>query len=477
MKFRYKVLIINIIFLSIGIGVVGFFMIDKNFKLALQTQIENAVEENNIIQANIEYYLLASTSQKPSITEKQIENSATNLKSSMANNNLKIALVYDNEIVYSDCPCPEELWQQSEIGEKKYIIAQNDDKYYIYVSSYGNINNAPLNIINQKDITAIFEMSKNQTMYFRYLLAAVVIACSVGLYIVSRLLTKPLEELNRASKAFGEGDYKTRVTPHSSDEVGTLAQTYNNMADAVEEHVEELNDMIVRQDQFVSDFTHEIKTPLTSIIGYSDTLRSKEVSRETQILASSYIFSEGKRLEAMSMKLFDLIYTKHHSIKLDPFHVKQLSEHIITSIAPAMEDKQIKLETQFEDAVLYGDIELLESAFINLLDNARKASKTGSTIKFNGAIKQDKYIINVQDFGIGISEEHINRICDEFYMVNKSRSRSEGGAGLGLSLASLIFKCHNANLDIESTLGEGTTMTISLPTTKPEKEDVSNEEN
>lgn len=460
MKFRYKVLIINIIFLSIGIGTVGFFMIDKNFDLALLSHVENAIEENNIIQANIEYFLLDSMSRNDIKIETQLTPSVSKLKQSFSS--LNVILVCNDKIIYADCSCPESLWKDFEMRSKKYIISQEDDKYYIYVASYGTLSNAELCIINQKDITSVYKMTENQIMHFRYLLIIVVSVCSVALFIISRFLTKPLEDLTKAAKSFGDGDYKTRVTPHSNDEITILSNTYNQMADSVENHIDELNEMLLRQDQFVSDFTHEIKTPLTSIIGYSDTLRSKEVSREAQILASSYIFSEGKRLEAMSMKLFDLIYTKHHSVSFLPFHINKLTDIIITSITPALEAKNITLCTDFEESILYGDIDLLASAFINILDNAKKASKNGDKIIFSGKIHDESYIISITDFGIGISEEHIDKICNEFYMINKSRSRSEGGAGLGLSLASYIFSSHNAAFDIKSKLGEGTTMTVTL---------------
>lgn len=103
-----------------------------------------------------------------------------------------------------------------------------------------------------------------------------------------------------------DGSYETRITVKSQDEVGLLAENFNRMAEAVSEKIGELQGMIRKRDQFVADFTHEIKTPMTSIIGYADTMRSMELPREEQLLALSYIFSEGKRLERMSGKLFDL---------------------------------------------------------------------------------------------------------------------------------------------------------------------------
>ena len=278
--------------------------------------------------------------------------------------------------------------------------------------------------------------------------------------MITYLLTKPLETLNRASKKFGEGDYESRVHLRSHDEVGTLAQTYNQMADAVCEHMDELQGMVTRQEQFVADFTHEVKTPMTTIIGYADMLRSKEMKRENQVLAASYIFHEGKRLEAMSMKLFEFIYTKHRKIEFQPISVVSFMQEVTESVTPILAQKNQTIVCTTVEARIEGDSNLLKSAFINIIDNARKASEQGSEIWFFAKQTDDGVQIGVQDFGVGISEEHLQRIFDEFYMVDKSRSRKEGGAGLGLSLAASIVESHGEKLEIESTVGEGTTMWV-----------------
>ena len=459
MKFRYKVLLVNIIVLSLGMGVVGYFMIEKNMKLAINAQVIGAIDENNIIQSNIEYKMLDIIDDKDITT--YLPEAADQFKDSIGND-IEFYIMYDNDFIYGPEECPEELWKNASIGTKKYIITEEDGAHYLYVTSFSNYLNHEMRIINRREISSVYEMVQEQTTYFRYLLLITVAICSVIMYFISKRLTKPLEQLTATSREFGNGNYQVRVQNKSSDEIGELSETYNNMAASVEEHVSELNEMLVKKDQFVSDFTHEIKTPLTSIIGYADLLRSKEVSRKTQITAASYIFSEGKRLESMSMKLFDLLYTKNHKIEMSVFSSIRLAEEVKLSVAPSLKNKSITLVTDFERKNICGDIELLKSAIINLIDNARKASDEKSKIYFTGKHTDDGFTITVKDNGVGISEEHLAHICDEFYMVDKSRSRKEGGAGLGLSLASLIFSCHDAEFDIQSTLGEGTAITITL---------------
>ena len=308
------------------------------------------------------------------------------------------------------------------------------------------------------------------------------------MYFISRYMTKPLEKLNHVSEEIAQGDYATRVNVKSHDEIGLLAQKFNIMAQAVSDHVDELNDMVHRREQFVADFTHEIKTPMTSIIGYADTMRSMELPREEQMMALGYIFSEGKRLESMSQKLFELIYLRRHDIEKARVHMADLCAEVVKVVEPAYENRHLTIETEIEDTVLIVNRELLVTALVNMMDNARKASEEGQQVEVTGKfvdkmacnILKDKtdigeaestddgkcmraYEICIIDHGIGMTKEQAAKICDEFYMADKSRSRKEGGAGIGMSLVAIILEHHNAVLSVESEPGCGTTMRILLP--------------
>lgn len=492
MKFRYKVLMINMLILSVGLSIIGFFMIRKNYELALNNQIKTAIDENNLFQSSIEYALLERLSAPSADFTSELISAADSVVLAYSQtSNTQEFVVYDKKLLYKNIPAdinlatnnssttsnksttnnnafyPEQLIENAVIGEKYYLISEENGNHYIYVTSCNVVYEKNMNIIIKRDISDIYSMMNEQQIYFSFLLIVTLILCSVFMLMISYLLTKPLEELNRTAKQFGEGNYEVRSKVNTRDEVGTLSNTYNSMAASVEEHVNELNNMIERQNQFVADFTHEIKTPMTSIIGYADTIRSKELPRETQILAASYIFSEGKRLETMSQKLFDFILLKHHTISKKEFPVSHLFETVKQSVSPMLETKNITLEILLEnDYTLNGDLDLLKSALINLIDNARKASKEHTTIKLIGSIVPEdnyKYSISVVDEGTGIPKEHLDKICNEFYMVDKSRSRKEGGAGLGLSLAYVICQSHEFDFFIESKEHFGTTITIRIP--------------
>jgi signal transduction histidine kinase len=469
MKFRYKVLTINIILLSLALGLVGYLMIRRNFELALDTQIKNAVTLNNLTQSSVEYELLDVINSSAAQISGQLSEIGSRVDSGMISQEATLYIRYGENYLYSgdgqESLIPDALFDELSIGSKHYILTEKDGGKFIYVTSYSAVGNENLYVISKQDISQVYSLMDKQIGYFKLLLFSILLLCSALMYIVSRMLTRPLEKLNVITDEFADGNYDARAEIKSGDEIGLLAEKFNNMALSVSNHVDELNDMIKRREQFVADFTHEIKTPMTTIIGYADTMRSMELEREEQIMSLDYIFSEGKRLEAMSMKLFDLIYLKQHDIEMKPVNTAALGTEIEKIMKPSLERKGLTFSCAFAESIISGDRELLKTVFINLIDNARKASEENSEIIFTGENTDGKYIFTVTDEGCGMTEEAVKHICDEFYMVDKSRSRKEGGAGLGMSLALLILERHGAKLDIDSTPGVGTTMRVTFDIT------------
>ena len=470
MKFRYKVIIINIFVLSITLMIVGYILMQRTYRITLNAAVKSAVTENNLVQSSVEYSLLDVINKNQSIRI-NLESIGDEVFSGMISDEEALLIRYAGEYVYvsnSDIDTEnqilsKELFAFSDDNRKNYIMSRENGHIYLYVTSSSGVDENMLNIITMRDITELKMLLDNSITDYRRITVIILSASSLLLYIISRLLTRPLEQLSVTTDSFANGHYSERSDIRTNDEVGKLSERFNSMADSVETHVEELNDMIHRREQFVADFTHEIKTPMTSIIGYADTMRSLDLSKDEQQTALNYIFSEGKRLETMSMKLFDLLYLKDHPIDVRPFPAASLANSVITSVTPIVEAAGETLVTDIEPGTLYGDIDLLKSVFINLIDNARKASKAGDTIEFTGRCDgETDYLFTVTDHGIGISEEDKKKIFDEFFMVDKSRTRAAGGAGLGMSLVSVILDRHKATLNIESTPGIGTSMTVKL---------------
>lgn len=406
MKFRYKVLITNLILLSVSLGLVGYLMIHKNFELAKETQISNAVIQNNLVQSSVEYEVLQALNREESV-KGALPDIGAQVSSGMRAENVTFFIYYGDKLVYNETEENANLkkvWEtQQEDGNKNYAIFEEDGHYYIYVTAASKVGDENLCMISRSDVSDAYALRDREIRYFRLILFICLMIESLLIYVISRYLTRPLEQLNRVAEEITDGSYETRITVKSQDEVG--------------------------------------------------------------LLALSYIFSEGRRLERMSGKLFDLIYLREHEMEKEAVQVENVSSEVLKVVTPSFAAKGLVLKENIEPAVLYGNKELLVTALVNLLDNARKASKEHGVIEFSGKRIQEEenpfyYELSVKDYGIGMTKEETERICDEFYMADKSRARQEGGAGIGMSLVALILEHHQAELIVESEPKKGTKMRI-----------------
>ena len=271
--------------------------------------------------------------------------------------------------------------------------------------------------------------------------------------------------MTRATKRKAAGDYDYRARTVSSDELGQLTLDFNHMAEALEENINKLEDEIQAREDFVGAFAHELKTPLTAIIGYADMLRSRQMDEEKSLLSANYIYKEGKRLEAMSIRLLEIMVTRHGQAQFQEVSAETLFLYLHDMFTP---NESMEFIYSYDQGTVWAESNLIITVLINLLDNACKASEPGSTIEIRGRQEEKGYRFIIRDYGIGIPKEELLKITKAFYMVDKSRARSRNGAGLGLALCTEILSLHNSVLEIESTPGEGTGISFVLQNQKEE---------
>jgi len=230
----------------------------------------------------------------------------------------------------------------------------------------------------------------------------------------------------------------------------------------LERSIENLENVAARREEFIGSFAHELKTPLTAIIGYADMLRSKDMSPKTRFTAAGYIFSEGKRLEALSLKLMDIIVAGNQSFEPKKYDAGYFIRSVAAVTVPSLSSEGMTLDMRWEPGEIMIEPDLFKTLMINLVDNARKASRKGSVIELYGKAEDGGYALYVRDHGRGIPKEELSRITEPFYMIDKSRSRAQNGAGLGLALGARIAELHGTKLEYESEPGKGTTVRILL---------------
>ena len=348
--------------------------------------------------------------------------------------------------------------------DRKYIIRDIDNKSYLFVTNGLKLKEHAFKLSYIRDISDVYTEKSAQYSLFVKMNIVITLILAIGLYVMIWYLTRSIRRLTRSAQTIAGGDYTQRVDVLSEDEVGILARNFNQMADAVEDKVEELGRIASNKQNFIEYLTHELKTPLTSIIGYADLLRTSKYDEEIFFNSLNYIYSEGKRLEALAFKLMDLLFTENEKPALKKGNVQQLCSEIEETLKPRLMQLNIELAMDIEQYMLLLEKDLFKMLCTNLLDNAIKASKGGGRIYLKGYhTGKDVYILEVEDEGIGISQQDISRIFEPFFMVNKVKSRSQHGAGLGLAICAQIVKLHMGRIEIASKLNQGTKVRIIFP--------------
>ncbi|MEG1887152.1 MAG: HAMP domain-containing sensor histidine kinase, partial [Oscillospiraceae bacterium] len=236
-------------------------------------------------------------------------------------------------------------------------------------------------------------------------------------------------------------------------------------AESIENNVDKIQRIADNRKQFIDNMSHEMKTPLTSIMCLADVLRIKRsVNEKERREYAGIIVEEAKRLKGLSEKLLELSIADNAQLEFEEANIKDILGEIYLAYSPVLQKRNMIMVISEIDAFIRIDKELFKSMLFNLIDNAQKASEDGQAIRIKCAIVDDDLVISISDEGIGMSKLEIKKITEPFYMVDKSRSRKSGGAGLGLSLCISIAKCHNANLSIKSIIGKGTTVFLRIPT-------------
>lgn len=295
---------------------------------------------------------------------------------------------------------------------------------------------------------------------------------AVLLLILVRGLLRPLTKLDESARRVASGNYGERLEVSGSDELAGLAQDMNEMAQAVQDRVEQLERVADERKVFIGNLAHEMKTPLTSILGFADLLYlPKDVPGETRIEYARVISEEAKRLRSLSSKLLELTSLGSSGISLVPTPLHTVVDEVEVSLRPVMAQNNLKLQCSCPDIVIDMDRELFKSLLYNLLDNGRKASTKGGLLELIAQVNAGQVTIFVRDHGNGIPQEEIDKICQPFYMVDKSRSRKEGGAGLGLALCREIVVVHHGSMEIQSEVNQGTSIILRFPVSVAQQND------
>lgn len=438
MKFAYKMVCLLVLVLSASFGVGGCYLLYSDFS----AQLARAEA------ANADTHRQVCTLLQGEILDRQRRGESLDdaaLTELLANFALPTALWRDGVcIVGSGDLLPDGTMEVRRLADGGVQ------------ATYASSLQGGLQLATAYDLTDLYRGRDAALRRFLLLEAAVLAAGAAVTAVFARRMTRPLRTLTTASAEIADGDYARRTGLHTGDEIETLSSSFDKMADAVQEKITALQADVRQREDFMGAFAHELKTPMTSIIGYADMLRTIQASPAEQYEAAGAIYHEGRRLEALSGKLLALLGLGEETITLQPTALAALWPRL-QAACPG-----VPLQLPACDAAVQADADLLLDLLCNLVGNAVKASEPGQPVEVQAADNGDTVTLTVADHGCGIPQSEISRVTEPFYMVDKSRARKQGGSGLGLALCKRIAEVHGSDLHIESTPGEGTRVSVIL---------------
>ena len=457
MKFAWKIFFVSFIMIIVSFGVGGFMLINAVFTGTLDEKTSTLTDNNSYITLSL--YATCTNADTMGYGESSVDyiinNFLQQVSGSSADTKVKIGnatqLTEFDDITFIT---------KIENGMHSHRIVQSKGRHWFQAVSHISISGRDLYVETLTDISEIYSSRDSYCGIFRIILLIVAMISSLVLVIFSKFLTRPLVKLSDAAREIAEGNFSKRVETTGTGEVKELSDSFNTMVENIESYTDKLKKAARDRDDFVANFTHELKTPLTSVIGYADMLRTYELDADKRRECADYIYREGKRLEKLSANLLEIIVMENSDIKCTDINTEHLFKEIRGSVAFLLKKYGVKLHIKYEKAIISA-----------VIDNACKASKNGQEIALLGKTDGERYSFSVSDCGRGIPKDELEKITQPFYMVDKSRSRKMGGAGLGLALCNEIARLHNSTLTIESEENVGTTVQFDAAVSTAEMEE------
>ena len=291
------------------------------------------------------------------------------------------------------------------------------------------------------------------------IIGAIVLALGYTIFLSWRL-SRPLVEMEKATRAIAKGNLSTKVNVYSRDELGSLAQSINDLS-------MELNEYRTNRSEFLANISHELRTPTSYLKGYGNIIKNRQYDSEEELQKYATIIEhEANRLAKLIQDLFELSKMEEGSIQLykQEIDIDDFIESVIDKVQLKIPNEPNRITTQIQANLpsLYTDGLRLEQILMNLVENAVHYTDSGQ-IEIQVKKINNRLQLIVKDEGPGIPTEDLPHIFNRFHRVEKSRARNLGGSGLGLAIVAELTKHLNGEIDVQSTVGVGTTFIVSLP--------------
>ena len=365
-----------------------------------------------------------------------------------------------------NCVYPENadnLRDWNDVSGRNEIIITGTDLKKITVQGKIYEGEETLYLRYEKELTELNEVwDKLQTNYlvislsFSFVLA-------ISLFIILRRTMKPITQLTKVVDDMAEGNWESKAPEAGKDEVATLGRHFNRMADKIQDNIQQIRQEADAKQEFVDNFAHELKSPLTSIYGFAEYVQKANIPEDEKIQCMSYIMDESKRLLQLSYTLLDMAKIRNEAINIEEVKLCDVEEQIQKRMETLYAERGVTLVCNRSADTMFANEVLLFSLLCNLIQNAVYACKSGDIVTWGVEEEAANIRIYVEDNGCGMTKEQVKRVKEPFYRVDKARSREAGRTGLGLAICSQIVEYHNARMDIQSEPDKGTIITVLFP--------------
>ena len=460
MSYRLKLILTISVLIALTFSVGGTILISVSFRNSLEAETQTALNDFQGIQNTL--YLLNSMGSQTGFDN--LREALNGMAEQKVGHWQALSLKAGDHTIYQS-------WGELLAGYVLPALSTSQCSYIRLDDDYGQglltqstiaAGTEKLVLTARFDFSHLYRTRQEQNRIYLTAYTAVVTVGILAAVVLSFTMTRRLRRLTVAVRKIAGGDLTTRSRIGSPDEFGQLSRDFDSMADKLQETLSRMESDMLRQENFMGAFAHELKTPMTAIIGFADLLRQGNLDENTRMTAANYIFTEGRRLEKLSFKLLDLIVLKKDSIVMKRVWLNRYLDEIERALSPSLRDKGIRLVCRAEQAKAVLEPDLVKSLLYNLIDNASKAMDSGGIIGVKATAIPGGCQFYVADNGRGMEEKELARITEAFYRVDKSRSRAQGGAGLGLALCKQIVELHNGSIHFDSKPGAGTQVTVTL---------------
>lgn len=460
MSYRLKLMIIISLLIALSFSIGGTLIISTSFREALKQETQAALSDFETVQNTL--YILNSLSEQSDFDS--LSHALSQMETQQFGNWQALCLKTDEKNIFlsGDASLLAHTLPSPAQDQCSYASVQDMYGHAILVMSVIDAGNTDLQLLARFDLSGVYALRQTQQKQYCIIYIIVVFFGILASTALSYALTKHLHRLTATARKISDGNLSVRSKISANDEFGQLSVDFDHMADKLQENINRLEADMQRQESFMGAFAHELKTPMTSIIGFADLLRQGSLDENTRMMAANYIYSEGRRLERLSFQLLELILLKKDEIQFKPVLLSSFLFEIEQALSPSLKGRDIRLVCKADSAQVSLAPDLVKSLLYNLVDNASKAITGPGVIAIRASAVSGGCQFQIADNGRGMEQSELSKITEAFYRVDKARARSQGGAGIGLALCKQITELHDGSINFASEPGKGTRVTVIL---------------